>query len=337
MGSVVNAVTGTTNNYQGATSAITHQDLSGALAGSQGTINNNITAEQALAAQQAAVANGTANNAAQSQYQQNVDQNAQQTAGAIASQKGINPALAARLATNQMANAGQAAAGTEATNQMTQQNTALNNQASLLNNVGTQAQANNATAQTAQANQNSAINTATLGKSQIDAGVAAGNQTQNAATTSGIMNGASSIMSMFADGGLVDNSIPNLTVPTSTAPPASSSGGGGGGGGAGIMSLLALLAKGGQVPGHAAVPGNSFKNDTVPAMLSPGEVVLPRSVTTAPNSPAKAKEFLQALQSKGGGSPASNDGPKGYAKVLQSQRELQATLVRIESKLKGGK
>lgn len=35
---------------------------------------------------------------------------------------------------------------------------------------------------------------------------------------------------------------------------------------------------GGEVPGQAPVKGDSFKNDKVPAMLSPGEVVIPRSV-----------------------------------------------------------
>jgi hypothetical protein len=38
------------------------------------------------------------------------------------------------------------------------------------------------------------------------------------------------------------------------------------------------FAEGGLVPGRSTVPGNSLKNDTVPALLSPGEVVLPRSV-----------------------------------------------------------
>lgn len=35
---------------------------------------------------------------------------------------------------------------------------------------------------------------------------------------------------------------------------------------------------GGSVPGHAAIPGDHESNDTVPAMLSPGELVIPRSV-----------------------------------------------------------
>jgi hypothetical protein len=37
------------------------------------------------------------------------------------------------------------------------------------------------------------------------------------------------------------------------------------------------FAKGGIVPGKAKFPGNDLRNDTVPALLSPGEYVIPRS------------------------------------------------------------
>lgn len=42
--------------------------------------------------------------------------------------------------------------------------------------------------------------------------------------------------------------------------------------------------KGGQVPGIAPVSGDSPKNDIVPAKLSPGEVVLPRTVVAQPQT-----------------------------------------------------
>src|SRR6185437_3271553 len=54
---------------------------------------------------------------------------------------------------------------------------------------------------------------------------------------------------------------------------------------------------GGRVPGQAQTPGDSTANDTVPAHLSPGEVVLPRSVSMAPNAPQKAAQFV--AQTKG--------------------------------------
>jgi hypothetical protein len=37
------------------------------------------------------------------------------------------------------------------------------------------------------------------------------------------------------------------------------------------------------------------KNDTIPAMLSPGEIVIPRSIVNAPNAPMAAAKFVQAL------------------------------------------
>lgn len=49
---------------------------------------------------------------------------------------------------------------------------------------------------------------------------------------------------------------------------------------------------GGPVPGKAKVSGNSSKNDVVHAMLSPGEIVLPRSVTQAKNAPEAAAKFV---------------------------------------------
>jgi hypothetical protein len=45
---------------------------------------------------------------------------------------------------------------------------------------------------------------------------------------------------------------------------------------------IADFRSGGHVPGKAKVMGNSKLNDTVPAMLSPGEVVLPRTVVQNP-------------------------------------------------------
>ncbi len=59
------------------------------------------------------------------------------------------------------------------------------------------------------------------------------------------------------------------------------------------------MKAGGNVPGDMA-PGtdDSLQNDTVPAMLSPHEIVLPRSVAQAPNAPDAAAQFVQGI--KGG-------------------------------------
>lgn len=53
------------------------------------------------------------------------------------------------------------------------------------------------------------------------------------------------------------------------------------------------MKSGGPVPGIPKVPGNSPKNDTVPALLSPGEVVIPR---TAAHNPDMAANFVRHLQ-----------------------------------------
>lgn len=61
-----------------------------------------------------------------------------------------------------------------------------------------------------------------------------------------------------------------------------------------------MADRGGKVGGTAKVPGDSLKNDTVPTVLSPGEIVLPRSVTTHPNAPEEAMKFVAAVMAKRG-------------------------------------
>jgi hypothetical protein len=61
-----------------------------------------------------------------------------------------------------------------------------------------------------------------------------------------------------------------------------------------------MLKAGGKVPGKPPVPGavNTSKNDTVPALLSAGEVVLPRSVTQSSDPVNAAAQFMAALIKK---------------------------------------
>lgn len=73
------------------------------------------------------------------------------------------------------------------------------------------------------------------------------------------------------------------------------------GGEAKAPSSTPINAKnGGHVPGKPEVGGakDSYKNDTVPAVLSPGEIVIPRSITQAPNAPERAAEFVRQVQAK---------------------------------------
>lgn len=94
-------------------------------------------------------------------------------------------------------------------------------------------------------------------------------------------------------------------------------------------AFVQALREGGKVPGRAKVKGDNPKNDTVPAMLSPGEVVVPRSKV---NDPEKAKEFIEALKNHGSKKPVAQT---GYAKVLETQRLMNERLAHLERLSKG--
>lgn len=135
----------------------------------------------------------------------------------------------------------------------------------------------------------------------------------------------------YDDGGDVEPlmGIENFTPQSSGSPsgpapvasPGVSAASKGGGGGGGLAGLAALLARGGSVPGQAAVKGNSPKNDVVPAELSPGEIVLPRSVTQAKDPEKKAVEFLRHL--KGAKKP-------DYKDVADSKKSLKDRVEALE-------
>jgi hypothetical protein len=65
------------------------------------------------------------------------------------------------------------------------------------------------------------------------------------------------------------------------------------------------LKGGGKVPGKPKVGGavNTEKNDNVPALLSAGEIVLPRSVTQSKDPVNNAARFVAALMAKKGQAP----------------------------------
>lgn len=116
----------------------------------------------------------------------------------------------------------------------------------------------------------------------------------------------------------------------------------GGGGGLGSMvGMLAMLNKGGSMPpvqthllnggkvkGKAQVKGDHVKNDTQPALLSAGEIVLPRSVAMAKNAPEKAAEFVRHLQAKKRG---------GYGDVVEAKKSLKDRVAHLEALCMGGK
>jgi len=90
---------------------------------------------------------------------------------------------------------------------------------------------------------------------------------------------------------------------------------------------------GGTVPGQAQVPGDSTQNDTVPARLSPHEIVLPRSVAQAPNAPQEAAKFVGDIK---GQQPPMGSGVNvgSFAEILA---KLEANGLELRLAPKGGK
>lgn len=97
-------------------------------------------------------------------------------------------------------------------------------------------------------------------------------------------------------------------------------------GGAGAMMGLGH-SNGGVIDGTPNVHGDSPSNDTVPAMLSPGEIVVPRSKAS---NPKMAKEFIDHVMNKGG--EVKEEGSVTYADVLAAQKELQKMISSLKGK-----
>ena len=74
--------------------------------------------------------------------------------------------------------------------------------------------------------------------------------------------------------------------------------------------------RGGPVPGHAPMPGNSPKNDVVPARLSPGEFVVPR---TAMANPAVRDFLAKNVQTPRPPAPHPDD----LASVMRAMQSLR--------------
>lgn len=321
--------------------------------GAQGGLGNQSQVfgqQQALAGQLALNAAGGGPNPAQAQFQQNANQVAAQTAGLIGSQKGMSPALQARLIAQQGAGAGQAAAGQAATLQAQQQLAAqqalMNQQANMANlstqQVGQQQNALNSFQQGALGQQQNVYGLSGSANA-ANSGVAKGVAQQQGSMFGGLMGGVASALPLlaaahggmvpnYADGGVIAPAAPySPTGPASgpqssagkdlsggmqqQAPASSGDDSLGGGIGALIQSIAGVagnMACGGPVmgeayahqmkpvPGHASVRGDSPQNDTVPAKLSPGEVIIPRSVMQSKDPAGNAAKFVAAVMAKNG-------------------------------------
>lgn len=130
----------------------------------------------------------------------------------------------------------------------------------------------------------SSSGTGSGGTGYLSPGAGAGGSTQTLASAIPFANAGSAALSLFDQGGKV-----------------------------GPSDMFTYLAEqGGHVPGKAKVQGNSPRNDTVPAMLSPGEVVIPRTVAQNPR-PDHVMEFLNRMRK-----PKPEHHPRDIANVLNA-------------------
>lgn len=107
---------------------------------------------------------------------------------------------------------------------------------------------------------------------------------------------------------------------------------GGGAAGAAYGTMVEGCSDGGEVDGEEEVPGNSPSNDTKPYMLSPGEIVIPK---TAAASRESAMKFLDAIKFDMEGKSKDeesepDDHKEGMAKLLQKMAELEKKISKKE-------
>lgn len=288
-----------------------------------GTSNTNIAGQQQLIAALQAQAAGQGANPAQAMLNQATNQNIAQNTGMIASQKGINPALAIRQASMNAANTGQQAAGQAASMQAQQQQAAQNNEAGVYSSIGNEA----------------------LGANNLQAGITTSNTKNNASLIGGLIGGGSAAgaAALMAQGGSVSPNmmsdggtpslagaeaffntqantgvqVPQTSMPGKKAPGSSDDNGQVMAGGSydttnaapaqmpmmnSSNTMMAaqggLMKKGGAVkaaPGQEAkVSGDSYANDKVPALLSQGEGVIDRETMSDPGPMGQMARALMA-------------------------------------------
>jgi hypothetical protein len=88
---------------------------------------------------------------------------------------------------------------------------------------------------------------------------------------------------------------------------------------------VGFLAHGAEVRGRAKFLGDTRANDTVPAMLSPGEIVLPRTVAQDKDAPEKAKKFVEAIKKQ------KRPSPKAFMQAMSRLAELESRLDAMEA------
>ena len=220
--------------------------------------------------------NGTGGpNLAQQQETQATQQNLQTNAGAIAGQQGLNPALAARAIQMSTAGAQQNAAATAAAARLAQQQQA---QAQLAGLYGQQANEI-----TGLAGAQNSQNTSQLANQGLNQSAYATNLGAATSLIGSALSGAGTVASAgikgpsHAEGGPIEEDSASLSDAFAHAVHAKS------------------MTDGGKVDGEAEVEGDSPKNDTKAVLVSPGEIIIPRSIA---DDPKKILAFVQAIHAQ---------------------------------------
>lgn len=239
--------------------------------------------------------------AAELQMQRGFDQASRQAMGLAAAQRGINPALAARLAADQQAALqvqgvqqtgimrAQEALGAEQLLAQTFESQANRRIAEQQLRAGQQAQINQLRTQQAEGQRQRANNL-----------IAAGGQAAILGATGGAGGAAAAAPGAAAAAGGPGGTSYLGTDYSGLGNPAFMNQGG-----MVLSDELSHFAKqvgamaaqnisgSGVVPGKPKVKGDSPKNDVVPAVLSPGEMVIPRSIVS--KGPNAVAAFAQAV------------------------------------------
>lgn len=309
------------------------RNLVGAMQGASPDI---FAQQQQLAGQLQQSANGQGPNPALQQLQNTTGQNVANQASLMAGQRGssANAGLLARQAAQQGANTQQQAVGQGAALAAQQQLAArqqlqgqqaqiASQQIGSQQNLGQQSLAAQQALQNQLAQQNQSQVANVSQANQANASIAAQNAKQQGGMASGLLNGVGTVLGQFGDG------LSDMFGSIGGALGGAASGLGGMAGGAadavaanpevllaanggmipryakgGPTSKLGQhmhnMKSGGHVPGQAQAAGDNYKNDTVHAMLSPGEVVIPRSIMQGKNPKEGAAKFVAAVLAKKG-------------------------------------
>lgn len=251
------------------------------------------------------IVDGTGPNPAMAALHQATSQNVANQAALMAGARGAstNAGLIARQAAQQGGAIQQQAVGQGATLQAQQALGALGQQGNIAGQqVGNQLTVQQQVAQNALGNQSTLLGL----NSQFNAPLAQGQQAYDQKLVGGLLNGGAVAAAGLAGGKpKVNPNDPSVSglAPGQAGPSAAYMAEGGmieadGKENTFDFEHIEKFLHGGKVDGKASVKGDSVKNDKVHALLSPGEVVIPRSVMQSADPAGESAKFVQAIMAR---------------------------------------